>query len=119
MLPSPLRDPVGAAQLERVAVAAVGAEHDFGVEDGDQRLQVAFPRGGEVGVDDRSLAGQVGVRCRPLHAAAGAAGDWRVACGERSTIAAISSNGTASMSRSTHASRSAGLSVSTTTWSTI
>ncbi len=44
---------------------------------------------------------------------------WRVASGERSTIAAISSNGTANMSCSTNASRSAGLSVSSTTCSAI
>ena len=40
---------------------------------------------------------------------------WRVAAGERSTIGAMSSKGTANMSCSTYASRSAGFSVSSTT----
>ena len=40
---------------------------------------------------------------------------WRAASGERPTIGAISSNGTANMSCSTKASRSAGASVSSTT----
>ena len=40
---------------------------------------------------------------------------WRVASGDRSTIGAISSNGTANMSWSTNASRSAGGSLSSTT----
>ncbi len=40
---------------------------------------------------------------------------WRAASGERSTIGAISSYGRANMSCSTNASRSAGLSVSSTT----
>ncbi len=64
-------------QLERVAVPAVGAQHDVRVEHRHQRLEVALPRGGEVGVDDRLLAGQVRVRNRRrlLDAAAGAAGE--------------------------------------------
>ena len=61
----------------RVAVAAVGAEHDVRVEHRHQSLEVAFAGGGEVGVDDRPLAGQVRVRRRRrlAHAAAGAAGE--------------------------------------------
>ena len=108
-------------QLERVAVAAVGAQHDVGVEHRHQRLEVAVAGGGEVGVDDRLLAGQVRVRRgrRSRTRRRARLASWRVACGERSTIAAISSNGTANMSCSTNASRSAGLSVSSTTCSAI
>ena len=49
-----------AADLLR-ALAGVGAQQDVGVEDGDEGVEVALARGGEVGVDDRALAGEVGV----------------------------------------------------------
>jgi hypothetical protein len=71
------RDLFGAVQLEGVAVAAVGAQHDVGGEHCDQRFEVALPGGCEVRVDDRPLTGQVWVRRRRglAHAAAGAAGE--------------------------------------------
>jgi hypothetical protein len=61
----------------------VGAEDDVGVEDGEQRLEVAVTVGGE----DAS---------------------WRVAGVLRSTIGAIWSKGIAKMSWRTNATRSAG-----------
>ena len=73
----PSRDPRGAVQLERIAVAAVSAQHDVWVEHRHQRLEVALPGGGEVRVDDRALAGQVRVRtAAPPRARAGERG-WR------------------------------------------
>ena len=47
---------------ERPVEAAVGPQHDVGVEHGDERLEVALARRGEEGVDDLPLGGQVGVR---------------------------------------------------------
>jgi hypothetical protein len=43
-----LRDLRGAVQLERVGVAAVGAQHDVRVEHGHQCVQVALAGGGEI-----------------------------------------------------------------------
>jgi hypothetical protein len=84
------RDSRGAVQLERLAVAAVGAEHHIWVEDRHQRLEVALPGGREVGVDDCLLAREIRRRRGVAHAAAARLASWRVAWGERSTIAAIS-----------------------------
>ena len=72
---STLRDPCRAVQLDRFAVAAVGAEHDVRVEHGHEAVEIALAGGGEVGVDDCPLADHVGVRRRRrvAHAAPGAA----------------------------------------------
>jgi hypothetical protein len=53
----------------------VGAEHDVGIEHRHERGEVALARGGEIGVDDRALAGQVRIRRwrRLAHAPAPAA----------------------------------------------
>ncbi len=53
----------------------VGSEHDLGVEHGEQRGEVTAARGSEEGVDQLSLAGDVGAASgsRSLHAAACAA----------------------------------------------
>ena len=53
----------------------IGSEHDVWVEDRDQGPEVALAGGGEEGVDDLSLAAEVGVRewGRSLDPAAGAA----------------------------------------------
>jgi transposase len=73
--------------------------------------------GREVGLDDLSLSVQVGVgdgvvsRTRQQARLA----SWQAASGERSTIGAISSKGTAKMSWSANASRSVGLGISSTT----
>jgi hypothetical protein len=40
---------------------AVGSEHDIRVEHCNKRVEVTVARGGEEGVDDFSLVGQVGV----------------------------------------------------------
>lgn len=55
--------------------AAVGAQDDLGVEDGDERLDVPVAGGGEEGVDGRPPAGEIGVGYRrlSLDAAAGPA----------------------------------------------
>src|SRR6266545_3825113 len=55
----------------------IGSEHDVRVEHRDQRVEVAVARGGEEGVDDRPLAGGVGVgnRGSALHPPAGPAGE--------------------------------------------
>ena len=92
--------------------ADVGAQHDVRVEHREQRLEVAVARGGEERVDHLALA------CRDRRPASVVA-PWtrrrarlascRAASGERSTIGAISSKGTANMSCSTNASRSAGV----------
>src|ERR687891_2718809 len=57
--------------------AAVRSEHDIGVENGDERVEVALLRGRLESLDDPPLGGQVGVwnRGRTTHAAAGAAGE--------------------------------------------
>ncbi len=52
--------------------AAVRAYDDLRVEDRDQRVEVALPRGGEVGVDDGALASEVGLRWRRCAADAAA-----------------------------------------------
>jgi hypothetical protein len=39
----------------RPPAAEVGAEHDLGIEERDQRPEVALAGGGEEGIDDRSL----------------------------------------------------------------
>ena len=56
---------------------AVGPRHDVRIEHRDERLEVAIARGGEEGVDDPSLSGEVGVGHRgcPLDAAPRAAGE--------------------------------------------
>src|SRR5918996_4877015 len=57
--------------------AAVRSEHHIGVENGDERVEVALLRGRLESLDDLPLGGQVGVwnRGRTTHAAAGAAGE--------------------------------------------
>ena len=100
------------------AAPGVDAEDDVGVEHLEQRVEVAGPRGGEEGVDDLALAAEVGDRASgaaPRTRRRARLASWRAAAGVRSTIAAISSNGTPNMSCSTKARRSAGDSVSRTT----
>jgi hypothetical protein len=68
-----------AADLGRYAPGhggGIGAEYDVGVKDCEKGLEVTATGGGEEGIDDLSLAGEVGVvRCwRSLDPAAGAAG---------------------------------------------
>ena len=60
----------------RGAAAAVGAQHDLGVEDGDERVEVTVAGGGEEGVDHLALAAEVGVGHGrvALHPAPGPAG---------------------------------------------
>ena len=98
--------------------AGLGPEHHVGIEHRDQRLEVAVARRGEERVDDLALlvrgcaaSGSGAPRTRRRARLA----SWRVAATLRSTIGAISSNGTPNMSCSTNASRSAGDSVSSTT----
>ena len=59
------------------SAALVGAQHDVGVQDRDEALEVTVTGGGEEGVDDAALLVQVRVRRRggALDAAAGAAGE--------------------------------------------
>ena len=69
--------------------AAVGAQHDVGVEHGDEGVEVAVAGGGEERVDDRALAGRVGVAARRRRPGPGGgpgwrAGGWRRASGPRS-----------------------------------
>ena len=59
--------------------AAVGAEHDVRVEHREQRVEVAAARGGEEGVDDLPLAGEIGVGHRWPRPAPGGARGWRAA----------------------------------------
>jgi hypothetical protein len=94
----------------------VGAEDDVRVEDGQQRVEVARSGGGQERVDEGRLAEPVGfsVPLAPARARARLA-SWRVAGTLRSTIGAISSKGIAKTSCSTNATRSAGVSVSSTT----
>src|SRR6266516_2081365 len=104
-------------QAARGHGAAVGAEDHVGVEDGDQGVEVAASGGGQERSDDLALAGQVriGNRGGAPDPAAGTAGELPGRRRERPTIGAISVKGTANMSCSTNASRSAGLSDSSTT----
>src|SRR5215470_17186575 len=63
-------------------LAGVGAEDDVGVEDLDQRLEVAVASGREEGVHDAALFAEVGVgpwRCS-LDASPGAAGELPDGC---------------------------------------
>ena len=60
----------------RTGEPAVGPEHDVGIEHGDERLEVATPRGGEERVDHLPLTGPVGVgHGGALHPATGPAGE--------------------------------------------
>ena len=98
--------------------ASVGAQDDVGVEHGHERVEVALrgprrrrrrrPPAGARG-PDRAPGASPCTRRRARLAS------WRAAVGVRPTIGAISSNGTANMSCSTNARRSAGGSVSSTT----
>ena len=112
---APRTSRVGAHRLHR---GGVGPEHDVRVEHREQRVEVAAARGGEEGVDDLRAGGlRSGSPRRPAPCTRRRArlASCRAAVGERPTIGAISSNGTANMSCSTNASRSAGASVSSTT----
>ena len=64
------------AAAPRTTLGAVGAHHDVRVECLEQRVEVAVAGGGEEGVDDLPLPGQVGVEDRghALDPPAGAAG---------------------------------------------
>ena len=98
------------------------ADHVW-VEHREKRVEVTAARGGKEGVDDFSLAGEIGVGNRgrsvpppaPCTRRRARLASCRAAVGVRPTIGAISSKGTANMSCSTNASRSAGASVSRTT----
>jgi hypothetical protein len=97
----------------------VGSQHRVRVEYGDQSVEVPVSPGCGEGLDDLALSLRIGVGDGVLGSARTRRrvrlASWRAASGERSTIRAISSKGTANMSCSTNASRSAGLSVSSTT----
>ena len=100
------------------AGATVGAQHDVGIEHRNERVEVAL-----VAMPRRTRRQpRAAARCRyraqlrhPARADAPGSRVRRVAVGVRPTIGAISSNGTANMSCSTNASRSAGGSISSTT----
>lgn len=83
----------------------------------DQGLEVTRVRGRQERPDDLPLTAQVGVRRRgrPCTRRRARLASCRVAVGVRPTIGAMSSKGTANMSCSTKARRSAGDSVSSTT----
>ena len=69
----------------RPARPTVGPQHDVGVEDGDQSLEVAVTRRREERVDDLALPGEVGVGLRcTLHPTAGAARE--LACRRRCAV---------------------------------
>ena len=84
--------------------------HDVGVEHRQQRVEVARAGGGEERVDDLALPRRSasGGGSAPRTRRRARLASWRAASGVRSTIGAISSNGTANMSCSTNASRSGG-----------
>ena len=76
--PGPRGEPRSRRRGRRASPRAlVGAQHDVGVQDGDEALEVAVAGGGEERVDDAALLAQVRVRRRggALHAAARAAGE--------------------------------------------
>src|SRR4051812_25148145 len=111
------RDGLGAPDMLREAGAAtVDPKDDVWVEDGDERVEVAASGGGEERLDDFPLAVQVGVGDRRApDATASPACELARRLGRPLEMVAISSKGTANMSCSTKASRSAGVSVSRTT----
>jgi hypothetical protein len=92
--------------------AEVLAEHDIRVEDRDEALEVTGAGCPEEGVDDFALVPKIRIRSRQfgaLDAASSATGQLsRRLRGDRSTIEAISSEGSSNMSWRTNASRSAG-----------
>ena len=106
----------------RLAAAAVSIQAMKGVEIGDA-FDNARLRGSAVhddreeGIDHLALAGEIGIGAgaAPCTRRRARLASCRAAVGERPTIGAISSKGTANMSCSTKASRSAGASVSSTT----
>ena len=97
--------------------AAVGVEHDVRIEHGDERLEVTLAGGGEERVDDLALPADVDVGLDRGVGHAAASATRQLARRRRLAVenGAISSNGTLNMSWSTYATRSAGLSVSSTT----
>ena len=99
------------------AGADVSPQHDVRIQQLEQRGEVPGSRGGQEGVHHLALAAQVGVRPDGP-----ARTRWRArlasicaASGVRPTIGPISLNGTPNRSCKTNASRSAGVSVSSTT----
>jgi hypothetical protein len=53
----------------------VGADHHLGVEDGEQRREIAFAQRGQIGFDHLPLAREVWLARRAAHAATGTAGE--------------------------------------------
>jgi len=74
---------VDAGAKSRRQLPDVGAEHDLGVEQGEQPIEVSRARGGQKGVDELALQTEVGIRLRrlALNAPPGAAGE--LACRRR------------------------------------
>ena len=90
----------------------------MGIEDRDQRIEVAAVRRSEERLDDFPLAADVGSGAGasfPRTRRRARLASCLVAAGERPTIGAISSKGRSNMSCRTNASRSAGANVSSTT----
>ena len=111
------RRPADLPPTARRPRAEVGSEHDIGVEHGDQSIEVPSRAAARKASTtsrcaSRSASGTV---CSAWTRRRARLASWRAASGERSMIEAISSKGTANMSCSTNANRSAGLSVSRTT----
>ena len=55
-----------AAQLLEHTATEVGPQHDVGIEQSDERVEVALSGGGKERLDDLALTVEVGVRDRPL-----------------------------------------------------
>ena len=94
--------------------AGIDAEDDVGVEDCEQGVEVAVAGGGANASTTSRWAARPtsGSGAWPRTRRRARLASWRAASGERSTIGAISSNGTPNMSWRTNESRSAGVSVS-------
>ena len=112
----PVPRPTDLPRRTRTRQSFVYSHHDIWVEYREKAFEVTGAQGSEEGVDHTSLLGKFGIGNRggSLHAAARLA-SCRVAVGERPRMLAISSKGTANMSCSTKASRSAGVSLSSIT----
>ena len=97
--------------------AASGRSTTSGSSIANEAREIPAAGRGEERVDDLALTYEVdlGHRAVPCTRRRARLASWRVASGDRPTMSAISSNGTANTSCSTNATRSAGASRSSTT----
>jgi hypothetical protein len=109
---------VRAVQQERgicAQSAAIDPQLDVGIEHFQEGIEVATARSGQERIDDPSLSREVAVGLRRVgNRRRGRLASCWAAASERSSVVAMSANGTPNTSCRTNASRSAGVNASST-----